>query len=133
MGVRTRKEMKPEIIIGHFDLGPESVLLVARDGFGGSLTTCQGDGKCGKISVGLDEKRWWQVVSTLFHEAMEYAMIKVGSRYSPSPDYSQDHGNYVFYMTHVQFAEASARVGMFVEYSIKKLEKQHKKRHKRRT
>ncbi len=126
------KNKRKEITIGNFDIGPESVLLIARDGNGGNLTTCQGDGLCGKITIGFDEKRWWQVMATLYHEAMEYAMIKVSARYTPSPDYAQDHGNYLFCMTHAQFAEASARVGMFTADCLPKLSSAYKKWHKKK-
>jgi hypothetical protein len=105
-------------IVGHYELGHQSVQLVLREGDGGEFYTVPERGKVPRIKVGADYTNWFRVVEVLHHEAMELALVMVGCRFQPAPDNGCDHTGYVFHMTHAQFSEASARTGQFMAAAL---------------
>jgi hypothetical protein len=104
--------------IGHYELGHQSVQLILRDGDGGEFYTVPGSGKTPLIAVGGDYDNWFRVVEVLHHEAMELALTMCGCRYNPAPDNGGDHTGYMFFMSHAQFSDASARTGQFMAASL---------------
>jgi hypothetical protein len=117
--------MKPKII-GTFDMGPQRVQLVLREGDGGEIYLKPGDIDYPRIYVGAD-KNWEQVMSTLLHEAHELQMLLTGCRLNPAPDHAMDHSSYIFLMNHPQFSEVCARVAMFLVQALPDLAKAYRK------
>ena len=115
------KTGKDQVIVGNYDLGPESVQLVLRGGSGADFYMNPGDGCSARIKIGMDghnQHEWGGIVGMLLHEALELSMTRMGLRYTPVPDYSFDNGQYLFAMTHTQFSEASARAAMFMASAL---------------
>ncbi len=125
--------MKKEL--GQYFLGHESVRVFwdtnSRDG------GCQLPGdwvKAGNVYVGQIvigfSLSWSEVVETLLHEAFEYAACKQGCRFTG--DYrtnsSPSHG--LFIMTHDQFSEITAQVGVFSSIVLPDLAAAYKKHKK---
>lgn len=104
--------------VGSYGLGPQSVDLYLREDDGGEFYVIPEAGKTPRIVVGADYDSWYRVVEVAHHEAMELAMTMIGARYQPAPDNGNDHGSYVFVMTHAQFSEASARTAQFLAASL---------------
>jgi hypothetical protein len=116
-----------QVVVGHYNLGPESVQLVIREGTGGEFYANPGKGECARIKLGVDGGQWADVVCTLLHETMEMAMTRICCRFAPAPDYGQDHAGYLFVMNHPQFSEASARVGVFITSALPDLSRAYSK------
>jgi hypothetical protein len=104
--------------IGHYELGHQSVQLVLRDGDGGEFYVIPAVGKTPQIVVGGGYDEWVRVVEVLHHEAMELALTMCGCRYNPAPDNGGDHTGYMFFMSHAQFADASARTAQFITAAL---------------
>ena len=124
-------EAMKRIHIGHYPLGPEAVLVILRNDLGGEIYFNSEQGLPPTIVVGGGYDKWNRVAECLHHEAMELAMARIGCRFEPAPDYSQDHGSYLFCMTHAQFSEVSARVGSFIAMCLPDLAKQWDKHRKK--
>ena len=67
-----------------------------------------------EISVGCRNEDWPFTVGLLTHEAMEFALERLGARYEPSPDYARATDGYVFHFDHRALGEACAEVGIFL-------------------
>lgn len=116
-----------QTVIGSYRLGPHAVQLVLREDDGGEFYLVPESGHAPRIKVGADHKDWGEMVSVLHHEAMELAMTMTGVRYQPAPDFANDHGAYLFVMTHAQFSEAGARTGRFLSDCLPDLARAWKK------
>ncbi|MBE3039654.1 MAG: hypothetical protein IMZ62_12700 [Chloroflexi bacterium] len=122
------------IRIGDYNLGIHLVKLFADpDLAGGTFDMGPDDKGNAEICVGLDRPRWEQVVGAALHEAMEFALIQVCVRYQPAPDFSSDNGGLMFFATHSQFSEATARAGCFLCACLPPLAMEYNRCHKRRT
>ena len=100
--------------IGIYHLGCEEAELFLRDGTGGDVELCPGNGRPTKITLGGDYENWREIVDSLIHEVMELVMIREGLRFSPDPNHCSDMSNFIFCMNHVQYTNTCARVGMFI-------------------
>lgn len=109
-----------QVIVGSYQLGPQSVQLVLREGIGGEFYTVPKVGSTPRIKVGYGDPGdgWYRVVEVLHHEAMELAMTLAGVRFAPAPDFGNENGSYLFVMTHTQFSEVGARTGQFLAASL---------------
>lgn len=102
-------------IVGTYDLGGESVQLALREGDGGDWDSRTPEGRMPLLRVGDDGSDSWPgVVGVLLHEAEELVSARMGLRFRPNPDFAGDNGSYVFLMTHTQYSELTARVGLFM-------------------
>lgn len=113
-------------IIGIFPLGHCDVELVIREGTGGEFYCAPEPGKIPRIKVGVDDRKWSFVVGVLLHETMELVMAQLKYRYDQADDYGRDHSSYLFIMTHPQYSDVCARVGLFVSECLPKLTKAYK-------
>lgn len=119
-------KMRQEII-GTYDFGYEKVQLVLRDGDGGEFYLLPADINCPRVRIGADQPDWRSLVAALLHEAMEFALERMGTRYSPACEMARDHAAYVFVIDHTHFAEACARVAEFLTGSLPDLNRVWKK------
>lgn len=113
-------ESTKPIKVGLFGLGMRKVLLTLRPGEGrGAWFSTFNDDGIAEIAVGVDKDSDWPgLCGALLHEATELAYTEMGLRYGNAPDFSNDTGNYLFSMTHTQFSEATARVGVFMSFAL---------------
>ncbi len=107
--------------IGTYKLGTEHVKLVLSNDINGGLISFKTTGLL-EITVGMHEE-WWQMVSTLMHEAIEFAFWRHGLRFVQTPDYGNDNGNYLFVASHTDYSEALARAALFITGSLPALNK----------
>lgn len=107
--------------IGYYYMGSEQIQLVARSGTGGEFRTAPKVGKLPIISVGMDYNHWWEVVSVLLHEVMEFCLYREGCRFDPTHDFSKDHSAYLFVANHPQFSNCIARTADFITPAIPEL------------
>lgn len=121
-----------KVKLGRWALGIREVDLYWRKGTGGSFNRAASETGIGEIAVGIDEPRWEDEVSALLHETAEFAMYDMRRRFNPDPDYSRDHGNYLFVLTHEQFSEAMARVAWFAASALPRLAAVYNKEHKKK-
>jgi len=105
-----------QIIVGVYAAGWEQIEVVLREGTGGNFYFIPESGKnkvpCIEIGAGYD--KWYKVFDVYLHEVDEYVMSKMGLRYRPSDNISDNHDDYIFQMTHTQFTEKNARVAEFI-------------------
>lgn len=103
--------MANKITIGSYKLGLIPIKLLGVIGeTGGSFDL--GDGV---IEVGLaSDGGWGRCLTILLHETMELALMQVGGRYVPSPDYAAASDGYHFVVNHDKFSEAVGRAGWFL-------------------
>ena len=117
-----------QVIVGTYDLGAESVVLILRPGMGGDFhTRSDPPRKMPCISVGADSGSWQKLVAWLVHEVVEVVMMRMGLRYVPDVDYARDAAGYLFVETHAQHSEVCARVGWFLADCLPDLNKAWKK------
>ncbi len=121
-----------QIIVGIYEAGWEQIELVLREGTGGEFYFIPEEGinKVPRIKIGADHDKWQMIFEVYLHEIDEYVMSKMGLRYRPSNNISNNHDDYVFQMTHTQFAEKNARVAEFIcdsAYDLNKVWKVWKK------
>lgn len=116
--------------IGRYELGIRTVELVCKDAAGGEFYMHHKPSGLARIVVGFGERSWGAVVGILLHEAYELAAADHGCRFNPAPDYSWDAANYSFAMTHQQFAEITARVGIFMSDCLPALSSAYNRRKK---
>ncbi len=109
--------MKQEVI-GIYYFGFEQVELVVREGTGGEFWVTPEPGKLPRIKIGIDEEEWSSVITVLLHEAYEFILDRLRTRYELSDDMARSHAGYVFMMTHETFAEACARVADFIAKAL---------------
>lgn len=125
--------MKKEVVIGHFDMGWQSVTLILRDGTGGEFSCIPGDGKNAAITLGAGKKEsdWHECFCSLMHEAWEMAMFQSDLRYNPTNRTGiASHADYLFVMTHEQFHACCGKVSEFMRPAIPALVNAFKKWHK---
>lgn len=118
--------------IGRYQLGTRNVDLFWRKEGGGSFAAAPLDNGAAKMTIGF-EGEWADVVTALLHESTEMAMYDCRCRWRPSPDFGNDHGGYLFTMTHEQFCEVTGRVAYFLKdcfSSVAKAYRKHKKKGK---
>lgn len=108
-------------IVGTYYFGQERVQLVLREDIGGEFYATPGDIDCARIKIGGEHAEWSSLLAVLLHEAMEFALMRVSARYSPSDEEARDHCAYVFVANHVQFGEACARVAEFLSECLEPL------------
>lgn len=101
-------------IVGSYLLGNEYVELVLREDTGGEFYLTPEDGHIARIKVGADYPDWGDVVRTLLHEAMELATARIKVRYFPQDDHGGDTHNYLFVMSHGDYADVCGRVAGFL-------------------
>lgn len=105
-------------IVGVYNIGSEDVELVLRDGTGGEFYATPEDGHIARIKVGADYKEWHSVVETLLHEAMECAACRMKCRFVQLDKWSEDLSGVTIIMSHSDFSDACARVGLFVSEAL---------------
>jgi hypothetical protein len=113
--------------LGSYDAGMHFVDLYARSGGDAEFRMQPEKGKNARITVGIDAC-WWVVFSSLTHEITELTYTDMGLRMVPGPDISRDNGNYTFVMTHTQYSEAMARVGLYLSMAVPDLQQYWKKK-----
>lgn len=101
-------------ILGQFELGYESVQLVARDDTGGEFHLCSPRTNTGVITIGVDQDDFESVVAVLMHEAVEFSIARRGCRFLDSNDMGEDHAGYLFVMNHPQFSDIIAKSASFI-------------------
>jgi hypothetical protein len=104
--------------IGRYELGIRKVDVYGRPGTGGDFSRATEENGIAEINVGMEEKEWADTISILLHESAELAIYDMRCRYNPDPDFSRDHGNYIFLLTHEQFSEIIARVAWFISRAL---------------
>lgn len=120
------------ITLGCYPLGFESVeLKISIEADGSSWTIDPKDTVAGEIVIALDGGRapWSRVKEDLIHEAVEYALSRMGGRFEDSMITAKDTQNFMFVFTHVTFLEAVARATQFIdatEGAIRKVFNKHK-------
>ncbi len=90
------------------------VQLVLREGSGGECYPLPGDIPHPRVKVGADQAQWSDVVVVTLHEAAELVASTLLYRYEQTNDDGNDRLSLLFVMTHPQFSEVCARVGMFL-------------------
>jgi hypothetical protein len=102
--------------VGVYELGWEQVELVLREDTGGEFYFIPETGKNAipRIKIGADYGYWKEVVNVVLHEAMEFALSRLGCRYNPSEDISRDHAAYLFSFCHTTYSQACAMVAEFL-------------------
>ena len=118
-----------QIIVGVYEAGWEQIELVLREGTGGEFYFIPevGKNKVPRIKIGADHDEWYRILEVCLHEIDEYVMSSMGLRYKSSNNVSNNHDDYIFQMTHTQFAEKSSRVAEFICNSTYDLNKAWKK------
>ncbi|MCE5324904.1 MAG: hypothetical protein LLG01_00670 [Planctomycetaceae bacterium] len=101
-------------IVGTYRLGGQMVQVVLREGRGGEGYPLPGDIDYPRIKIGADSRDWQYVVGVAMHEASELVASYLHYRYGPTNMDADDLLSLVFIMTHPQFSELCARVGMFL-------------------
>lgn len=115
-------------VIGTYVIGFEQVKLVLTDDDGGAFYLIPSDGGVPIMNVGADFESWHKVVEVLLHETAEFAMMRQGARFSPSPDHAADHGGYFFVMDHQKFSQVMAMVAEFAAAALPDLAEAWNKR-----
>lgn len=110
-------------IVGTYRLGGQMVQVVLRKGAGGKCYPMPGDIPYPRIEVGADQETWAEVVAVAMHEAAELVCSYLHYRYEPTNMDGNDLLSLVFIMTHPQFSELCARVGMFLAACLPDLAK----------
>jgi hypothetical protein len=105
-------------LVGIFDAGTRNVELYIREGRDAEFHLQPEKNQQAKITLGTADYKWWEIMSNLTHEITEFVLTDMGLRYAPAPDISQDNGNYYFAMSHTQFSEVTARVGLFLSEAM---------------
>lgn len=96
-----------QVVVGHYDLGAETVELVLREHSGGEYYFQPEKGKCGRIKVGADYPDWYLVVAVLLHETFEYAANRnraILVPQTPYPLHAIGSDNRTFVFTHARFS-----------------------------
>lgn len=110
MANKITKKITKKITIGTYKLGLIPIKLVGVIGeTGGSFNLDPGT-----IEVGLAGDGWGRCLTILLHETMELALMQVGGRFVPSPDYAAASDGYHFVVNHDKFSEAVGRAGWFL-------------------
>jgi len=122
--------MKPRVV-GDYEIGYECVRLVLRDGSGAEFYRLSDDVTMPTIVVGGDEADWKHMVSRLLHESFELVSDRLGCRFYPSSDLSQNSAAYIFLLDHQRFADCCAKVAEFLAAALPDLEAAWKTRRKR--
>jgi hypothetical protein len=125
------------IYIGAYNIGDDVVALLGevgetngnvfyahleKDGYAKPPHSKIGEG-CPLITVGLGTSNWRTCLSVLMQETMEYAYMKLHTRYNNSENWSLTHSDYLFVATHQQFSEAISRSALFLTYAMSDLNK----------
>lgn len=122
--------------IGSYYLGYDWVDLYLRDGVGGDFDllpeTNRKEGSCARISMGVEQKQWSRVMTSLLHEAMELAITKRQCRFWHAQGGMNDLGGFFFFMDHRQFTEVCGDAGEFMAKAQHPLYKQWNEWWKRR-
>ncbi|MEO7099085.1 MAG: hypothetical protein ABI162_06965 [Luteolibacter sp.] len=96
-------------LLGKYVIGYEVIeVYTDTDRDGGLFYLPDGRNDLGQMVIGLDGPSWPLVLSTLIHEAIEYAAVRQHTRFEPSMDTSKSTGAYRFFMTHEEFTEVLA-------------------------
>lgn len=111
------------IKIGRYPLGSHRVDLYVDTGSGDAHF----DAEAEAIVVGLDQKNWARTVGILVHEVAEQAAHDLRLRFIHDFDMAEASDGYMFTMNHAQFAELTARVGIFIAQCLSALEAAYKK------
>lgn len=115
--------------IGIYNLGFERVELRTRTTPGGTAALCPVDGNSGRITIGVHAPEWGAVWSLLIHEAMEYALERLGACYIPSNDFTGDSEACFFSFDHQKFNLACQMVGEFTAAALPALRKEWERAH----
>ncbi len=118
-------------IVGVFEFGYEYCQLVIREGYGGEFWLMPGHGQIPRIKIGVDSKKWVDILKTFQHEVIEFAATRLGLRYLPNNDLAKDTDKYIFIMNHAQLGELCAMVADFELNALPALKKAWKEWHKK--
>lgn len=100
MGTRKQK------LIGTFKLSVNNVRLVAETGVGayaGAFVFQPSDGGTHKMIVGIGDRPWKDVLSSVIHEAMEMGLHTTGSGYMRTHTPRETTDTYTFVASHAAF------------------------------
>lgn len=118
--------MPKPVKVGVYDLGSESVEIMARSGIGAEFTTRSDEQMMPLVTLGFDNT-WEGIVANITHELAELTAVRMNCRYHDSVDYARDNGARLFVYTHTQHSEVCARVGYFLAACYDDLSKAWKK------
>lgn len=97
--------------IGRYEFGRECVEIVADDNSdAGFFVIPDQEKNIPRIRIGMHGE-WYEVIARLLHEAYEMGMDRLMCRYGPVADMGNDHGKYVFLMTHQDLSHICGCVG----------------------
>ncbi len=116
-----------QTIVGTYEIGSDYVQIVLREGTGGEFYLMPEHGKVPRVKIGADYEHWDEVVNVLIHEVRELIYYKLGCRYEPDNDWSNDHGQFLFVITHVKFSDACNREALCLTKCLPDLAKAWKK------
>lgn len=112
--------------IGCFPIGRDQVEIYLRSGDGGDFQTFPEKGALPRISIGADQKNWNNFCEILYHEVIEFAMVRRYLRFDPSIE-GNNSAEYLFVMDHQQMNHVALAVGEFTAYGLKGIEKAYRK------
>jgi hypothetical protein len=105
-------------LIGTYKLGTNWIrLYVDPDSSNGEVVVHPKDKGARKIIVGIGDNLE-DAISVFLHEAFEISYIDLSTRFRHQPSWTGSSSDFVFHMTHDQFAEACERVGDFMQQSF---------------
>lgn len=91
-----------QIKIGTYPMFGEWVDIYGRDGLGGEFYMTPEHGQIGRIKIGLDDAKWENLLHTVLHELMEYAMCRRDLSFH-SCGGTSNSADRLFVMDHQQF------------------------------
>jgi hypothetical protein len=115
------------IPVGIFRLGLNYVKLFAdSEGANGRVVIFPKEQGQREIIVGINQP-WEETIETFLHEAFECALIDLNTRLRTDSNWSHESSDFIFQMTHNQFAEACARVAELVKHALPPLSRLYRK------
>jgi hypothetical protein len=103
-----------QVIVGNYYMGPESVQLVLREGFGGDFYPTPERGNIPRIKLGADQANWQALFNNLCHEAFEASLLRINCRFFAENNRANATDDCMFIANHQQLGETCARAGEFI-------------------
>jgi hypothetical protein len=109
--------------VGHYYLNGSAISLWLREGDGAEFESAPGKrGDCAKIEIGWSDQ-FWDILNRLLHEANEFVLTDMCSRYYDRLGYPADTGGYLFVMDHHKFTLMNQFTGYFLSQCLDDLKK----------
>jgi len=116
--LRSRPGEKVKIPIGIFRLGLNYAKLFAdTESANGCVIIHPKEKGQREVHVGINQS-WEETIETFLHETFECAMVDMNVRYRTDSFWSHESSDFMFQMTHNQFAEVCARAAEFVKHAL---------------